>query len=196
MVVATVEDARGPTFTQVYWPGVDSDAHVYGLARPEVHRAIRQLSEAVEALVRRLGGRGTVVVCADHGHLEAPVARRHRLKPADVLPYLRYSPSGDARIQYFHTVNGQSDALREHLESRLGEGFLLLTADEAVAEGLFGPPPASNAMIERIGDLIAISAGRDVVEYVPSGRAANMLRQSSYHSGLTPGEMRVPLIVA
>ena len=135
------------------------------------------------------------MVCADHGHLEAPVARRHRLNPADVLPFLRYPPSGDARIQYFHTTDEKSGNLREHLERRLGEGFLFLTAVEAVAEGLFGPPPASEAMIERMGDLVAISTGRDVVEYLPSGGAANMLRQSSYHSGLTPAEMRVPLIV-
>jgi hypothetical protein len=39
------------------------------------------------------------------------------------------------------------------------------------------------------------ASGADVIEYVPAGSIDRVLSIASHHSGMTPAEMRVPLIL-
>ena len=84
------------------------------------------------------------------------------------------------------------DALRH----RLGNRFMLVPIEEAEELELFGPGPISSAVRERMGDVIAISRGRDVVAYEPDGMTWPIMMEESQHSGLSPSEMLVPLVVA
>ena len=52
---------------------------------------------------------------------------------------------------------------------RWGRDWALLSRAEAEALQLFGPGPLSELAAERIGDFIAISAGRDVIVYGEPG---------------------------
>ena len=76
-----------------------------------------------------------------------------------------------------------------------GERFFIISIEEAECLELFGPGPLSARARERLGDLIVISSGADVIEYVPSGSIDRLLSITAHHSGLTPAEMRVPLVV-
>ena len=109
---------------------------------------------------------------------------------------LRFPPTGDARVLYFHIRNGAESEIRRTLEQRLGERFLLITVDEAEDLELFGPEPISDLTRSRLGDMIAISKGQDVIEYEPAGATGRVMMEESHHSGLTPSEMRVPLVLA
>ena len=81
--------------------------------------------------------------------------------------------------------------MRELFRERFGDRFFLIDADEAEELELFGPGPMSAETRRRIGGLIAVSRGVDVVQYRPY--ADPMV---GHHSGLTPDEMMIPLIVA
>ena len=106
------------------------------------------------------------------------------------------APSGDARVLYFHLRDGGEARVREYFRRRYGARFLLITTDEAERKGLFGPGALSPRARSRLGDLMAISYGAHMIEYRMAWGIGRIMAQASHHSGLTPSEMRVPLILA
>lgn len=60
---------------------------------------------------------------------------------------------------------------------------------------MLGPEPPSAALRARIGDFTAISLEADVLGFVSANGDRRALQQPSHHSGLTPDEMLVPLVI-
>ena len=192
-----VRAADGPTCTVLYTPRVDDAAHEHGPAHLEVVGAVRALDEEMRRLSVGLGEAGRIVLTADHGHL--PVVRggaRVLRWDDEVGRHLRTAPTGDARVAYFHLDrDADADAFAAAFRDRYGEQFLLLTPDEVIDAGLLGPTVSAVAR-ERLGDLVGISLGADVLEFRPAGgRADPRLTLRSQHSGLTAAEMRVPFVL-
>jgi hypothetical protein len=197
MTLSYIARATRPTYVYIYTSLVDAQCHRHGVGRPEAASALRELEEEVERLSGGLRGRARVVLSADHSFLDIPAAGKRRLRPTPALMNgLRVPPSGDVRALYFHVRDGLADRLRWTLRASLGERFMLLETDEAVSLGLFGPGPGSPHARRRLGDLVAISDGADVVAYEPANGSSPVMSMASHHSGLTPEEMRVPLVLS
>lgn len=197
MVIARVSGATDPTYTYLYTPHVDNHGHMYGALRSETVKAVRELEAEMARLSHGLAKRGRLVLSADHGLLDAPSGAKHRLVPSyDLTGALRFPPSGDARVLFFHLKPGGLERVRESLRRSLGESFLVISVEEAEELKLFGPDPIAIEARHRLGDMVAISRGADVVEYQPSGVAGRVTLEASQHSGLSPAEMRVPLVLA
>lgn len=197
VIVARVASADDPTYTYLYTPLVDNSGHRYGVGRPQVSTAMLELDREMERLASGLKGKGRLVLSADHGLLDAPASTRHRLIPSyDLMTALRFPPSGDARVLYFHLRNGADSETRQVIKQHLGQRFLLISVDEAEDLELFGPDSISSVTKSRLGDMIAISKGHDVIEYEPAGIIGRVMLETSHHSGLTPSEMLVPLVLA
>jgi hypothetical protein len=196
ITIKRVWSADQPTYTYIYTSRIDDEAHRCGLARPEVQAALSDMDRELERLACGIGGRGRLVVSADHGFLDAGKSEWHQIRWSDqFMTYLRFPPSGDARVMYLHIHEGAEAPVRHYFHKRFGERFLLLTVDEVEELGLLGPSPISAETKRRVGDLILISRGRDVIEYRPPGNTGRIMSEASQHSGLTPEEMRVPLVV-
>ena len=73
---------------------------------------------------------------------------------------------------------------------------VIIINEEAESLELFGPGPIAPAVRERMGDVVAISRGRDVVSYDPDGMIRPIMAEASQHSGLSHSEMTLPLVVA
>ncbi len=197
IILARIGAAARPTFTYLYTLRIDREAHRHGSRRPEVQSAVSELDREVQRLASGLGDRGRVVVTGDHGFLDAPRAARHRIRPSDeLLNSLRFPPSGDTRVLYFHVRDGAEARFLQRFRERFAGRFLLVSVDEAESLRLFGPSPLSSQARSRLGDWIAISSGADVIAYTPTDAAGWVLHEPSHHSGLSPEEMRVPLVVA
>ena len=197
IVVERIRAADRPTYTYLYTSLIDGLAHAHGIEGPEVRAAIAETNREIECLHGRLGGRGRIVLSADHGFLDSPVGARHQIRPSEpLMGLLRFPPSGDSRVLYFHVRQGFEGRFREKFRQRFGERFLLITLEEADSAGLFGPGLLSPTTRARLGDLIAISRGPDVIEYCATGGVGRIMSEVSQHSGLTPSEMLVPLVVA
>ena len=196
-VIERTRSAREPTFSYVYTPRIDSIAHEAGTGHPELDSAVAELEEVVEHLAVGLGAGSRLLVTADHGHLDAPVGRRHPLRPGSILDALqRVPPSGDPRAVYFHLRPDGAAKFHENFEGRFGNEFALLSVEELEEMELLGPGPLGDEARRRVGDAVAISLGASILGMpgVTGGRA--WLAFSSHHSGLTPAEMRVPLLIA
>jgi hypothetical protein len=198
ITIKRVQSADYPTYTYIYTSRIDDEAHRCGLVRPEVQAALFDMNRELERLACGVGGRGRIVVSADHGFLDASKLERHQIRWSDqFMTDLRFPPSGDARVMYLHIKEGAEVSVRQYFRNRFGERFLLVTVDEAEALQLLGPGLISAETRRRVGDLILISTGRDVIECrPPGGNTGRIMSEASQHSGLTPAEMRVPLVVA
>ncbi len=197
IAIAHVSAAVDKTFTYLYVPHVDSLAHLHGITRPEVRHALCNVDRQIGRLRTAIESKARVVVTADHGFLDAPAPSRYTLRPTRRLhPLLRFHPSGDARVMYLHTWDWARDRVRRYFESRFGDGFIVVDVDDALRLGLYGPDEPTDEAGKRLGDLIAISSGANVLEYNTGRGPGRMVQLNSHHSGLSPQEMKIPLIVA
>src|SRR5690606_12056082 len=112
-----------------------------------------------------------------------------------LIDHLRYPPSGDMRVQFWHLRPGVDERFASAFRSRFGESFYLFSSATAEELELFGPGPWSERMRARAGDYVSISRGRPALRYAGIPGSNGYRRMRSGHSGLSPAEMRVPLIL-
>ncbi len=198
-VADRITQATGPTYTYWYTPYPDSLAHEFGTQDSRVLASIEDLDGAVGKLVGVLRDRGVaarIIVTADHGHLDVGGAGHLEVTADDpLLAFLETPPSGDVRTLYWHVRPGRHEAFIAAFAARFGEQFLLLTTAEVEDTRLFGPDALSDEMRARIGDFTSIALGREVLRYTGAPGRDRYFAQRSHHSGLSPAEMMVPLII-
>ncbi|KAL7530103.1 hypothetical protein ACHAXR_004983 [Thalassiosira sp. AJA248-18] len=141
-----------------------------------------------------------VVVTADHGHITVHENDMVVLPKniADLLEYANIGVHGKGRHGYLHCRAG----LQKHLlqcwqaNAELSENFLLLTVEEAIENGLFGPNCMRLEVRPRLGDFIAISLGRKTL-VTPSEleKYQKCCQCQGAHGSLLPEEMSIPFIL-
>ena len=197
-VIEHAQSASGPTYAYLYAPHIDIAAHAHGADGPEARAALLDVDRHAQRLAAALAGEGRLVLTADHGHLAARPEARHRIAEQDGLrERLECAPAGDPRVIHFHVRTGERERFRRDFDARFGRHFVLLTTDEVEQLELFGPGKLSDETRRRLGDFVAISLGADILGYQgPDAGSGEMLAQASHHSGLTPDEMHIPLVLA
>jgi hypothetical protein len=100
--------------------------------------------------------------------------------------------AGEPRVRYLYTADGALDSVLANWRGVLGANAHVLTRDEAIAQGWFGPVPPAHA--GRIGDVVVICQGRAIA--VASGWEPEKAgRLVAYHGSVTAAEMTVPLLI-
>ncbi len=194
-VIARIRTAKGPTYTYLYIPDVDEAEHHFGTG--DCLPVLKQVNDELVRLSQATRTRARLILTADHGFKDPPAKAKFRLKPTPELnDLLSCPPSGDARVLYFHALPRAEARLRAYLNAVWGDAFVLLTAAQVQALHLFGPGPLTAETRRRIGTHVALSLGASVAEYTTGPTAGRLLEQRSHHSGLTPDELLVPLVIA
>ena len=189
-----IRDADGPTYTYLYIPYIDTAEHHHGpYARP-VMKALDHVRARMRLLFDALHGRARIIVTADHGQIEVAADGREIFDRSDsLIKMLRLPPSCEPRAPAFHVRAGMLDAFVLAFRGRFGDRFALLTLDEVDELRLFGAGPLSHETRRRLGDYIAIPRGPHAILYEPKKQLRAL---KGFHGGLTPDEMRIPLILA
>ena len=196
-IAARVRTAPGPTFTYLYVPHVDYAGHELGFSDPRTLATAAEVGRVLEALAEGLAGQARIVMTADHGGLDAGGDDVHLVGASDpLMGLLEREPSGDSRVVYFHVRQGEETRFQEAFRDRFGGRFLLITVDEAEEMELLGPGRLSDETRRRLGALVAVSLGADVFLYGWPSRSKEGKPFVGHHSGLSPAEVLVPLIVA
>ena len=196
MVLETVRAAHSPIFIYLYLPQVDGMAHKLGASDKATLNAAIQVDELLGTLAAELPSNARMVMTADHGHLDAPPHSSYPLTASDEIVRLCGGAlSGDQRAVYAHVAEGKIDAFKEAVYRKCGRDFLVLTAEEVEAAGLLGVGAPSENTRYRMGNALVLSTGNAILDY----RAAvgdDLHPIMSHHGGLTPSEMRIPLVIA
>ncbi|HEX8304757.1 MAG TPA: nucleotide pyrophosphatase/phosphodiesterase family protein [Jatrophihabitans sp.] len=188
--VAATAQARGGLI-YCYNHELDLIGHVYG-CRSEAWRAQLQLIDrAVELLAGRLPAGTRLLVTADHGMVNVPEEAKIDYDSEPSLQEGVELLAGEARVRYLHVEPGLLDAVRSRWLEVVGDRMAVLTRDEAIGHGWFGPEVSASAR-HRIGDLIAVSVSElAVVRRKAESRNASLI---GHHGALTDAELLVPLL--
>ena len=192
-VLERVDQVKGPAITYFYTSTVDWMAHEFGTDSPKTQNALKKLDVLLERLVKGLRGKAKLVLTADHGHLNGVV---QRIEPSDPLVnYLDHEPWGDMREMHFAVTPSKESAFETMFSDRFGDIVYLITTEELEELCLMGPGSITPTARRRIGTHIAISKGSHAMKFMASSSTREHRIHRSHHSGLTPDEMLVPLIV-
>ena len=196
LAIDRVRTASSPTCVYLYMPQVDSAAHKLGASHEDTLKAARQMDALLETLAAALPDDARLVMTADHGHLDSPSTKSYALDASDeIIGLCKDMPTGDFRAVYADVTDEDMDAFRRLIHRRFRDDFLVLTASEVEQVGLFGPIAPSDSTRGRMGSALVLSTGGAVLDYRTAlGEDAHPM--ISHHGGLTPAEMRIPLVVA
>jgi hypothetical protein len=180
-----------PSLTYLYDGDLDWTGHRYGVASSQWLQQLAIIDAEAEQLRDALPVHARLVVVADHGMVDSPPGRR-----LDVDADAAYREGvvllgGEARFRHVYCTAGAVNDVAARWRELLGERALVLTRDEAIARGWFGPVAAP--VLPRLGDVIA--AARDDWGLFSSVDFPYELRLVGLHGSLTPVEMRIPLLV-
>lgn len=171
-----------------YLPEVDKAGHKCGIASAEWAAALEDIDAAMSTRVPPGVG---VLVTSDHGMVDVAMNRQIVLEETH-LRGVRHVGGEPRMLHAYLEPDVDSAALTARWRADL-EGIAdVVTRDEAVRAGLFGPM-VTPAASERIGDLLAIARGTWAVYdgTAPDQRGRGMVGQ---HGALTPEERQVPVI--
>ncbi len=185
---------RGRRLVFAYWDTLDSLCHRFGTEGEEFLAEVAALDAVLEREVLRRANGVTVLLTADHGHINTFEGDRLDLRTRPSLfDHMAVPPTGEPRLVYLHARDGQADALRDVAERELGESARVATAQEAFDAGLFGVGPPSDRARERVGDVLLAPKREGALIYGYPGERIDLIGR---HGGLSPQEMLVPFLVA
>ena len=198
-VLARVASAGGTTFIRLYTPSIDTLAHEHGTGHEKVRDAVLELDREMARLAEGLPSDSRLIITADHGLLDAEDAQVHEIEPSDeLIRCLEREPWGNGRAANFQVKEGASVEFEGLFRERYRTGFVLLSIEEIEQLELYGPGPMAPLTKARLGNYVAVSRGPEVIRYLAPKpeRDDEDVRMASHHSGLSPDEMLVPLVVA
>jgi hypothetical protein len=182
----------GPGLVYGYHPTLDTAAHVSGIGSPQWMTAAAEVDRLVSRLTDGLPRDAALLVTADHGGLNVPADMRIDV---DTDPGLRAGVrviAGEPRVRYVHTRPGAQGDVFDAWRSLLGAAAHVVSRDEAVAAGWFGPVPLAH--LARIGDVVAVCQDRYVL-LASKHEDKRVGKLVAHHGAMTPEETAIPLFV-
>lgn len=190
-VDAAVAALARPGLVYLYWGAVDKAGHRHGWRSAHWAEALGELDGELARLARSMPSDTVLMVTADHGMVD--------VDPAQVIdvagdPELRAGVglvTGEPRACQVH-ADGDPAPVLDRWRERLGDAAVVLTRDEAITAGWFGP--VAEHVLPVIGDLVVAATGVGGIGDTRS-QTPHSLRLPGMHGSLTPGEMQIPLLV-
>ena len=190
-MLAALAAGSGPALVYGYHPDLDKRGHEDGVDSDSWRAAARDVDTLLDRLTDGLPAGCALLVTADHGQLNVPVAERIELADEPALTAGLTAVAGEPRVRYLHVEDGARDDVLAAWREVLGERAWVLTREEAIAGGWYGPVPAAHR--GRLGDLVVICLNRTAV--LATGYDPPMVgRLVAYHGSVTAAEMTIPLL--
>ncbi|MCU0271039.1 MAG: alkaline phosphatase family protein [Acidimicrobiales bacterium] len=173
-------------FVYTYYDGLDKVSHEYGLT--EFYDAeLAACDQLVADLLDVLPPGAALVVTSDHGQVHVG---DNVVELAPEVASQLAGQSGEGRFRWLHARPGRVDALLDAATEHHRNDAWVVTRDQVIEEGWFGPK-VTDAARERLGDValvartdVAFFDARDTGPYLLVGR----------HGSLTAAEMLVPIL--
>jgi hypothetical protein len=190
---ATAADRGHRSLVYVYVSALDLVGHMRGPDTDAWRAQLAIVDRIAEQLAARLPTDATLLVTADHGMVHVPDEAKIDYDDHPTLQEGVVALAGEPRLRYVHTRDGAAGDVAARWREALGQTWRVLSRDDAIDAGLFGPTVTPDAR-RRIGDVVALSLGEGgVVERRKLPRLSAMPGQ---HGSVTDEELLVPLLRA
>ncbi|WP_433829312.1 alkaline phosphatase family protein [Actinoplanes sp. CA-015351] len=183
---------RSPGLVYGYHPDLDHFGHEDGIDSPTWQAAARGVDKILDQIVHGLPPNAALLVVADHGQLNVPLAGRYDMADISVLREGVVAVAGEPRVRYLYAAEGAQADVIANWRGVFGADAQVMTRDQAIGEGWFGEVPPSHT--GRIGDVVVLCQRRAVAlasEWEPAAAG----RLVAYHGSATAAEMTIPLLV-
>jgi hypothetical protein len=183
-------DSPGPTLCYGYHGGVDLLGHIHGPGSIQWRMQLRQIDAFVQMVAEQLPPGVVLGVVADHGMVDLDPAEAI---DADSDPALLDGVrllGGEVRVRHVYAHPGARDDVLAAWRDTVGQRGAVITGEQAIDEGYFGP--VSAAVSPRIGDVLAILRTTGVVRSVVEPGESKL---RGHHGSLTAAEQLVPMLV-
>jgi hypothetical protein len=189
LAAETLTALAAPGLVYAYHAHLDQLGHLRGPGSLAWRWQLRQIDHFVAMLAEDLPAGTVLAVTGDHGMVA--VDRRH---DADTDPGLRLGEpmvGGDPRARLVYTRPGSAPDVLAAWQATLGDDADVLTGEEAVEGGWFGP--VDDAVRARVPDVVAVTHGTAAI--VRSEGEPVLARMPGQHGSVTDAERFVPLLV-
>lgn len=186
----TVEAAqRGDrSLVYAYERELDHCGHVQGSASPTWLEHLVRIDTMCERLRDELPEDVRMIITGDHGMIDVPPGHRLIVEDEPDLVVGMSALAGEGRFRQVYVDRDDPAAVAARWQDRLGETAWVLTRDEAIDAGWFGP--VDDSVRERYGHvLVAMRADHALM----TRQFPRELSLVGMHGSLTPAEIMVPL---
>jgi predicted AlkP superfamily pyrophosphatase or phosphodiesterase len=189
LVADTARHRRGLVYC--YSSDLDLIGHVRGTRSEAWLAQLELIDRGAQLLFDRLPRGTRLLVTGDHGMVDVPEDAKLDYDGERALQEGVELVAGEPRARYLHVAQGELDAVRARWTQISGSRIELLTREEAISRGWFGPV-VTEAARDRIGDLIALAVSDvAVVRRKAESRSSALI---GHHGALTDAELLVPLL--
>ena len=188
---ATALHENGRAYVSVYHGDLDGTGHVFGVASDAWYNHLAHVDKLAEQLASSLPSGACLYVTADHGMVDIGPEDKIDI---DAMPELRAGLAllgGEPRARHLYARPGAAPEVLAAWREVLGERAWVLSREEAIKEGWFGP--VDERMAARIGDVVAAPAGS--VALVATKAEPRESALFGMHGSLTPAEQFVPALM-
>jgi hypothetical protein len=198
-----LEKTSGAAYFFVHLETLDTISHEYGPGSEEYNAELQVITyllqkELIEKISQQAANETVLLLTADHGGVQVNPQEAVYLG-LDSEPLVnsqlgmdrkRILPTGSPRDIFLHIKDQKLQQTKNALTEKIGDKAHIMETKQAVESGLFGLGKASDAFLERAGNLLILPYGKETVWFEHrSGRRINLLGQ---HGGLHHDEMLVP----
>jgi Type I phosphodiesterase / nucleotide pyrophosphatase len=181
---------HGRAFVTVYHGDLDNTGHSFGVGSDAWYNQLAHVDKLAEQLASALPAQTWLYVTADHGMVD--VGPEDRID-VDEIPELRAGVAvlgGEARARHVYAEPGAAGDVLATWRELLGDRAWVMSRDEAIKEGWFGPVDPSLA--DRIGDVVAAPAGPAAIVATRTEPRESAL--FGMHGSLTSADQLVPAL--
>ena len=189
----TVDGARTgeKSIVYLYERSLDHTGHTWGWRTERWREALRRVDGFARDLRAALPDDVKLLVTGDHGMIDSPPDRWVVAEDVPGLTQDLTLLAGEGRFRQFYCEPRHTDAVARRWRSALGERAWVVTREEAVDSGWFGP--VDRRVAERYGDVLAVMRDDWAVMTRALPKEFGLV---GMHGSLTEFEMRVPVLVA
>lgn len=173
----------------LYWGDLDKVGHVHGCESWQWGEELESVDSELRRLAAGLPADCALHVTADHGMVDVPQEGRLDMAHEPDLSAGVVEVAGEPRSVQLHCEPGAVDEVLAAWRERLGEDAVVVSREEAVIAGWFGPVEVRVA--ERIGDVVATMTGPLAVADSRRHRP-ELMALVGLHGSLTPAEVSIP----
>ena len=189
---AELASAHDGALVYVYAPELDTIGHAHGWESDRWIAGLEHVDAALSEFDRALSRDVGAVMTADHGMVDVPAHRHVLLSAGDGLVDGVRVIGGEPRMLHLYADDGAAGDVLERWREAESHRSWVMSRDQAVGSGLFGPSVDAE-VLPRIGDVLV--AARSGIAYyddrLSDKKAQRMIGQ---HGSLTDHERVVPLL--
>lgn len=182
---------EGPALCYGYHGQLDLLGHLHGPGSLPWRVQLSLVDRLVAMLAEQWPRSAVLAVVADHGMVQ--VERADALD-ADTDPALQDGVrlvGGEVRARHVYALDGAAGDVHAAWRERVGSRGLVITGEQAIDEGWFGPVVADSVRA-RIGDVLAVMRAGGVIRSQAEPGESGL---RGHHGSVTAAEQWIPLLV-